>query len=265
MQSLKILAVPASELLEIVGPALVVALMISLTHAPLGLEVLKRGIIFIDLAVAQISGLCLIFASLVFHEKASSSWYLAQGIALSGAMLAALGFHLLEQKTQARQEAMIGSSFVLAGSLSLLLLSDQTHRGEQIQELLSGQILFVTWENILFHAPIYLFVLGLWFLRPACRRGIAFYLLFSLAITSSVQLVGVYVVFASLIFSALAAIDAKRKYLTAWSCGMLSVILAILTATALDWPAGPVVVISYALICVLTLALRHLLCSLVLN
>ena len=248
----------SSEIFEIIGPALAAGLMISLSHAPLGLEVLRRGIIFIDLAVAQISGLFLIIASLVFHDP---PWWLLQSIALSGATLSALAFRLVEKKlprSSSRQEAIIGSSFVLAASLSLLLLADQTHGGEEIQNLLSGQILFVTWQDVLSHLPVYIFVLGLWFAKPELRKGLAFYLFFSLAITSSVQLVGVYVVFASLILSALAAIDAKRKHLSAWACGIFSVVIGMLAATAFDLVAGPMIVLGYTFTYIMVLSFRWL-------
>ena len=249
----------SSEMVEIIGPALAAGLMISLTHGPLGIEVLRRGIIFIDLAVAQISGLFLIIGSLVFHEP---PWWTLQSIALSGAMFSALAFRLFEKRSNhspSRQEAIIGSSFVLAASLSLLLLADQTHGSETIQHLLSGQILLVTWQDVLSHLPVYIFVVALWFAKADLRKGVAFYLLFSLAITSSVQLVGVYVVFASLILSALAAVGAKRKHLTAWACGIFSVMVGMLTATVFDLIAGPMIVVSYTFTYVTVLGLRRLL------
>ncbi len=239
---------PNNELFEIIGPALIAGLMISLTHAPLGIQVLKRGIIFIDLAVAQISGLCLIGASLWLFEP---PWWLKQSIALSGAILAALAFRLIERRIPKQQEAIIGSCFVIAACLALILLAEHPHGGEELQHLLSGQILFVTWLDILSHAPIYLFVLTIWFSKASrYRNGLSFYLLFSLAITSSVQLVGVYVVFASLILPALAAINTKRKHVTAWICGLLSVNTGMFVATLFDLLTGPLIVVCYGLFCI---------------
>lgn len=236
------------EMIEIVGPALVAGLMIALTHAPLGIEVLRRGIIFIDLAIAQIAGLGVVTASAMWDNPA---WWMIQGTALSFALLAALFFRLIERRLPEQQEAVIGCSFVLAASLALLLLADRPHGGEEIQHLLSGQILFVTWRDVLIHAPVYGVILALWFCWPEkVRQSAWFYALFAVAITSSVQLVGVYVVFASLILPALAAVSSRRKHLTAWSCGIVSVLTGILVATLLDMPAGPVIVLAYALITV---------------
>ena len=84
------------ELLEIVGPALAAGLMIALTHAPLGIEVLKRGIIFIDLAIAQIAGLGLIAATTFFHHP--STWVI-QSFALACTLVTAFGFRLAEKKS----------------------------------------------------------------------------------------------------------------------------------------------------------------------
>lgn len=232
----------SSEMISIVGPALVAALMIALTHAPLGIEVLKRGIIFIDLAVAQIAGLGLVAAEALLHDPAS---WLIQGVALACAILAGLFFRKVETTMPQQQEAIIGVSFVLAASMAILLLADHPHGGEEIQHLLSGQMLFITWKDVVSHAPIYALILTAWFWKPVLRSGIGFYLLFALAITSSVQLVGVYVVFASLILPALAALKSRHPHKVAWLCGIVSVIAGIITAILSDIPAGPVIVVTY--------------------
>ena len=88
-------------------------------------------------------------------------------------------------------------------------------------------------------------IIACWFIVPTVRSGMGFYLLFALAITSSVQLAGVYVVFSSLILPALASEKVKRQVLTAWSVGIVSVLAGIVFAGVLDLPAGPVVVLSY--------------------
>lgn len=96
---------------------LVAGLMIALTHAPLGIEVLRRGIIFIDLAIAQIAGLGMVVAHSLWQEPL---WWQMQGLALIFALSAALYFCLVERALLEQQEAIIGCSFVLAASLALL-------------------------------------------------------------------------------------------------------------------------------------------------
>ena len=142
---------------------------------------------------------------------------------------------------------------MLAASLTLLLLADSPFGGEEIKSLLSGQILFVTWSDILTHAPVYALITALWIFRPQARRGVWFYILFATAITSSVQLVGVYVVFASLILPALGAVGAASPTVAAWAVGAVSVVAGIAAATLLDAPAGPVLVTSYCVVAALAL------------
>jgi len=235
----------SSEMMTIIAPALVAGLMIAVSHAPLGIEVLRRGIIFIDLAVAQIAGLGLVASSHFLHEPSAGE---AQLLALLAAILAGLFFRQVEKYLPEQQEAIIGVSFVLAASLAILLLADHPQAGEKIQHLLSGQMLFVTWQDVATQSPIYGLILLLWFLRPAWRQGVRFYILFALAITSSVQLVGVYVVFASLILPALAAIKAARPYAIAWLCGVAAVLSGVFFAIVSDAPAGPIIVVCYALV-----------------
>lgn len=241
-----------NDLLTIIGPALLAGLIITITHAPLGIEVLRRGIIFIDLAVAQIAGLGLLISNLYFNND--QAW-LSQLIALIFALIAAYFFKMVENKIKSQQEAIIGVSFILAASLSILLLADHPTGGEEIRHLLSGQILFVTWQDVLIHIPIYILILILWFL-PINLNGIGFYILFSLAITSSVQLVGVYVVFASLILPALAALKSKTPYKIAWISGLFSVVIGILLSLIIDLPAGPILVVSYVIVTILILLLK---------
>ena len=227
------------------GPAVVVCLMIALTHAPLGIEVLRRGIIFIDIAVAQIAGLGVILAKIVFHDP---SLYIVQGVALSLAILAGSFFYKMETIVQESLEAVIGVSFVLAASIVLLVLSGSTQAGEDLTHLLGGQVLFVTWDMVLSHSVIYLCILVLWFFYPVCRSGFSFYLIFAFALTSSVQLVGVYLVFSSLILPALAALNTQRPHIVAWSCGVSSVLLGMVVSILIDYPSGPIMVVSFVLV-----------------
>ena len=244
----------SNEMIDIIGPAISAGLLITLIHAPLGIEVLKRGIIFIDLAVAQIAGLGLVATSVYFYK--SSDW-LSQIVPLTCAILGALFFRMIENKIPKQQEAIIGVGFVLSASLAILVLADHPTGGEEIRHLLSGNMLFVTWQDILYHLPIYILIFFLWFALKL-RKGISFYLIFALAITSSVQLVGIYVVFASLILPALAALNYKSPYRLAWLCGIISVITGIILAIIFDAPAGPILVVSYVIITILIFTIKRI-------
>jgi zinc/manganese transport system permease protein len=158
----------------------------------------------------------------------------------------------VERRLPREQEAVIGSAFVLAASAALLALADHPRGGEEIQHILAGQILFVRWTEILTFAPVYVIAAGLWFGYPRVRKGFPFFLLFALVVTASVQLVGVYVVFASLILPAL-AVNAMRppRAGTAILVGAAAVLAGIVGSTLGDLPAGPVLVFAFAVAAVL--------------
>ena len=142
------------DLILIILPALATGLIISITHGPLGREVLRRGIIFIDLAIAQVAGLAIIATDLLIPH---ATWLTTQAIALCAALSAAVFFHSMEKKNAKEQEAVIGSTYILAASIILILLANDPRGGEDIQYILSGQILLVTWKTILTLTPLYLF------------------------------------------------------------------------------------------------------------
>ena len=226
------------------APAFAVGLIVTAVHAPLGIEVLKRGIVFIDLATAQVVGLAIIVLGLGLDDP---SWAVRQAASFGAGIGIALFFRWIERKAPDEQEAVIGSCFVVAASVALLVLADSPHGGEELRHVLSGQILFVDWSDIAAFAPIYGLVAALWIVAPRLRTGAGFFILFSLAVTASVQLVGVYVVFASLILPALGARTPTGYALPrAVAGGFAAVVAAIAISAVADLPAGPFLVVCFA-------------------
>ena len=234
------------------APALVAGLMVALVHAPLGMEVLARGIVFIDLAIAQIAGLSVVLADYWIHEP---SWGIVQCAAGAAALGAAVLFRWIERTSPREQEAIIGSSFILAASAMLLALVDNPHGGEEISHILAGQILFVRWSAIGAFASVFVAAFALWFALPVVRRGLPFFLLFALVVTASVQLVGVYVVFASLILPALAVNTLRsNRTVAAIAVAVCAVLAGIGASTWADLPAGPALVFAFAIMALLARA-----------
>jgi len=236
---------------SIIGPALVAGLLILSTHVPLGQMVLKRGIIFIDLAIAQIAGLGVIAAEVVTGVE--HGW-MVQAAAVSAALLAAAGLNWTDKHWPQSQEALIGILFVLAASGSILLLSENPHGGEHLKDLLVGQILWSTWDSLIPISLLYIVLLGIWFTMRERIGRLGFYVVFACAVTASVQLVGVYLVFASLIIPALASISLKenKRLLAAYFIGAVSYFLGIVLSAILDLPTGAVIVWSLAIVGVLS-------------
>jgi len=237
------------ELLDwtIIGPALIAGLLVISTHVPLGEVVLKRGIIFIDLAIAQIAALGVIAAGTIGWED---SPYAVQFSAVGAALLAAATLNWTEKRWPETQEALIGTLFVLAATGSILLLAENPHGGDYLKDLLVGQILWTTWQMLIPIAILYAVLLLVWFSSQEKIGRAGFYVTFAFAVTAAVQIVGVYLVFASLILPALATRRMKgaRRLWAGYAVGSLSYLAGIVISALLDLPTGAVTVWTMAVI-----------------
>ena len=226
--------------LSILLPAFAAGLLVTATHVPLGTQVLARGIVFIDLAIAQIAGCGVVLADRMGFE--------AEGIAVQiAAFAAALGGALLltwsEKVWPDVQEAVIGVVFVMGATASLILLASNPHGSEHLRDLLVGQILWAQPTRLIWAAVVYGALLAAWFGFGARLGRVGFYVLFALAVTISVQLVGLYLVFATLIIPPLATRRmARRRLPAAWAIGVVGYAAGLIVSTALDLPSGAVIV-----------------------
>ncbi len=230
----------------ILGPAFVAGLLVLATHVPLGTQVLDRGIVFIDLAIAQIAGLGVIAADAVGLPEGGIAVQLA---AVSAALAGAALLSWTERKAPEQQEALIGVMFILAACGGILLLAGNPHGGEHLKDLLVGQILWVNATQLAWLAGVsalFLVAMHLGWVRRLGRFG--FYAAFALAVTASVQLVGVYLVFSSLIIPALAtrALRGRRRHVAAYGVGALGYGLGLALSALLDLPSGAVIVWALA-------------------
>ncbi len=232
--------------LSIVLPAFVASLLILSTHVPLGAEVLRRGIIFIDLAIAQVAGLGVIAADTMGWE--AEGW-MVQFAAVSAALIAALVLHWTDKRWPEIQEALIGACFVLAAAAGILMLAENPHGGEHLKELLVGQILWVNYDQLLPITVISALVLGAWYWMRDRLRGFGFYALFAFAITASVQLVGIYLVFACLIIPAISTRHVTSqgvRVVCGYGIGVVGCLAGLILSVSGDLPAGAVIVWSLA-------------------
>lgn len=236
--------------ISILIPAFLAGLLVLTTHVPLGQQVLARGIIFLDLAIAQIAALGVIIAYSLGWEK--GDWEV-QVTAISTALLGAGLLYLTEKLYSEVQEAIIGSIFVLAASAGMIALSASPQGGEQLKALLAGQILWVSYEQLLPVLLTYTAIVALWFSGGRDKHPLIFYGLFAISITLSVQLVGVYLVFASLIIPALAVRHATNNSLTiAYLSGGIGYAGGLVLSTLYDLPSGATIVWTLALSGIIT-------------
>jgi zinc/manganese transport system permease protein len=229
--------------LSILLPAFLAGLLVLATHVPLGQQVLNRGIVFIDLAIAQVAGLGVTAADAFGFEP--EGWRV-QVAAVGAALIGALLLTWTEKKWPEVQEALIGVLFVVAACVELLILANNPHGGEHLKDLLVGQILWVSMKSLIPIAILYAVALAVWFGARQRIGQVGFYILFALVVTQSVQLVGIYLVFASLIVPALAAKRFPERYRLAigYGVGIVGYVAGLVASSAFDLPTGAVIVVS---------------------
>ena len=228
----------------ILGPALLAGILVLSTHVPMGIKVLERGIVFIDLAIAQVAGVGIIGADMLgLPMHGGSVQIVAAATALSGALLLAW----LEKHYARSLEALIGILFVLAASIGIILLSKNPHGGEYLKDLLVGQILWVSPHDLIPAALIYAVILAVWFIFRERITGVLFYAMFAITVTASVQLVGVYLVFASLIIPALTVMRMRRfRLLSGYGLGIAGYAIGLSVSAIFDLPTGAIIVCAIA-------------------
>lgn len=236
--------------ISILGPAFLAGLLVVVTHVPLGQQVLSRGIVFIDLAIAQIAGLGVIAADAFGWETQGWATQLA---AVSAALLGAVLLTWSDKQWPKVQEALIGVLFVLAATAGILLLANNPHGGEHLKDLLVGQILWVMPADLLPVLALYAAVLAVWFGFGKRLGHLGFYALFAVTVTASVQLVGVYLVFTSLIVPALATRNypQSRRLWLGYALGVAGYALGLAASALYDLPSGAVIVWALALLAIL--------------
>ena len=178
-----------------------------------------------------------------------------QGAAASAAILAALLLTWTERKMPEVQEALIGVLFAFAACVELLVLADNPHGGEHLKDLLVGQILWVQPQQLVPIAIFYVAALALWFSLRMRIGHIGFYALFALVVTQSVQLVGIYLVFASLIVPALAArrFGERAQLWVGYATGLAGYGVGLVASALFDLPTGATIVVALVGVFLVTL------------
>ena len=158
----------------ILWPAFIAGVLVTATHVPLGMQVLDRGIVFLDLAIAQVAAFGVILAD---YLGWSPTGIAVQVAALSAALVCAALLTWTDNRWPQVQEAIIGVVFVMASSAAILVLAKNPHGSENLKDLLSGQILWVHPARLPYDALFYAVILALWFGFRERLGRIGFYVL----------------------------------------------------------------------------------------
>jgi zinc/manganese transport system permease protein len=268
------------EIMDILWPALAACVILTGIHCYLGLHVVSRGVIFVDLALAQVAALGSTLALLAGYELESPQAYAAAlAFTVIGAALFALGRFRDEVVPQ---EAIIGIVYAVGSAAAILILDRAPHGGEAIRQMLIGSILYVSWGTVLKTALIYSavgvahFIFRKQFLlistdiAEARRRRMPirfwdflFYSTFGLVVTSSVQIAGILMVFSYLVVPAVCAMlffkTIRARLVAGWTTGLLFSVVGLSASAWADLPTGAAVVAAFGAAVILAAVGRVLL------
>ncbi|WP_330924916.1 metal ABC transporter permease [Candidatus Sororendozoicomonas aggregata] len=214
----------------------------------LGQQVLKRQIIFIDLAVAQVAALGAVISHywLSHFSLFQQSWFGEMVGPWLLSVLFCLLIALLEKYWKQHLEALIGTLFAVSSSMAMILVSKDPHGADFLKNMLNGQLLWATWSDVWHLGLVTVVMLGVIFWRPHLLGGHGFYLIFAILMPVTVKLTGIYLEFALLVIPALCTAFVKGKYslLISLILGSVSIISGIMVSAWFDWPSGASIVLT---------------------
>jgi len=236
-------------MIDVLLSAFLLSVVLLGIHSFFGLEIIRRGIIFTDLAIGQMSALGAAVSLFFFHGG------MLYPVSLFFALAAGLMITMASRRT-AHLEAFIGLLYAFGISGVVILLSKSSHGMELFQKLMASDILFTPMEEILAIGAVYAGIgtFLFFFYRKAhgMVKDILFFVTFAATVTSSVKMAGVLIVFALLVAPAFISIrlGVKRPLVTAWAVGTAVNIAAIVISYEFDFPTGYAIVFAHALLAI---------------
>ena len=246
------------NLVTILLPSFCSGALILLTHLILGRQVLNRGIVFMDLAVAQIAAMGAVVAHLmnkIVIGNSSSLSALQDGVEAAMPFLFSIGgaclISMLSRRSPRELEAIIGCIYVLAAAGILILLASDPFGAEHISDTLGGRILWIQWSNLAIPGLVSLLLVAGLLVKPELLKGRMFYPIFAVLVTMSVKLTGVYLVFSTLIMPALAVsgMVGIKAWITGYCLGLAGIGTGLVISSLFDYPGGASIVVTMAMAC----------------
>ncbi|MET4692224.1 hypothetical protein [Endozoicomonas lisbonensis] len=249
------------SLVTILLPSFCGGVLILVSHLILGRQVLSRGIVFMDLAVAQIAAMGAVIAHImnkalgISHNPMQEN--LKDGLETAMPFIFSIAGACLISKLSRRApielEAIIGCIYILAAACILLALASDPHGAEHITDTLGGRLLWIQWSNLQIPGLATMALLAGLLLMPQLLTGRLFYPIFAILITMSVKLSGVYLVFSTLIMPALAVsgMAGMKSWVTGYSLGIIGIGTGLVLSSLLDYPGGASIVVTMAMACAL--------------
>jgi len=270
------------DVLQFLLPAFVASLVIAGIHAYLGVHVVERGVIFVDLSLAQIAAFGATLAILLPSSNGDPHSPVVYWTSLAFTFIGAAIFSFVRSRhARIPQEAIIGISYAVASAATILALSKSSSEGEHLKDMLVGNLLSVSWPEIWQTAILYAFIGAFHYgfrkrflaitmsAEKAEASGISlrlwdflFYASFGFVVTRSVSLAGVLLVFCYLIVPSVAAMlyaeNIGPRLAIGWTMGTIVSALGVWLSLQLDLPTGATIVVTFGLVLILMAAARPL-------
>jgi zinc/manganese transport system permease protein len=269
-----------TAILSFLAAPFVASLILTGIHAYLGVHVVERGVIFVDLSLAQIAALGATIALLMPVSGGDPHAPVVYWISLAFTFIGAAIFSTIRVKhARIPQEAIIGICYAVASGAAILAMSKATSESEHLKDMLVGNILAVSWNDVAKTAALYgavglfHFIFRKKFLAismshsEAEKAGISvklwdflFYASFGFVVTSSVAIAGVLLVFCYLIVPSVGAMmfseDIGKRLAIGWTMGTVVSALGVYLSLVLDLPTGPAIVCTFGAVLVLMALVR---------
>jgi zinc/manganese transport system permease protein len=271
-----------TSMLEFLAAPFAASLILTGIHAYLGVHVVERGVIFVDLSLAQIAALGATIALLLPFSNGDPHAAFVYWISLAFTFIGAFVFSTIRsRRARIPQEAIIGICYAVASAAAILAMSKATSESEHLKDMLVGNILAVSWAEVTKTAFLYGAIGAFHYIfrrkflaismNPvrAEEEGVSvkfwdflFYASFGFVVTSSVSIAGVLLVFCYLIVPSVAAMlyadSIGRRLAIGWSMGTLVSALGVYLSLKLDLPTGATIVCTFGLILIIMAAVRPL-------
>jgi len=271
-----------SATLAFLAAPFVASLILTGIHAYLGVHVIERGVIFVDLSLAQIAALGAAIAILLPITGGDPHAPVVYWISLGFTFIGAAVFSTIRgHRARIPQEAIIGICYAVASAAAILAMSKATSESEHLKDMLVGNILAVSWDEVAKTAALYgaigifHYVFRKKFLaisldhEGAVAQGLSvrfwdflFYASFGFVVTSSVAIAGVLLVFCYLIVPSVAAMlyaeTVGRRLAIGWTMGTIVSAIGVYLSLVLDLPTGATIVCTFGIVLALMAAVRPL-------
>jgi len=258
-----------ADILSFLALPMLACLILTGSHCYMGIHILMREVLFVDLALAQVAALGAAVGAVVGLEVSSvPNYFFALGFTLIGAALFAMSRF---RDRRIPQEAVIGIVYAVCAGAAVLVLSKSTTEGEEIEQMLTGRLLFIGWPEIIKTTAIYI---GIFLIHARCAKrffamsqdedfhgahdrlwDFLFYATFGIMVTSSVKMAGVLLVFCYLIIPASCAMlffrTVTSRLITGWLLGLLGSAAGLTIVAIWDFPVGPAIVGVFGVIFIL--------------